>query len=127
MRRRCAKKDQKWYERYAGRGIKVCDEWSDFNVFRDWSLTNGYSDKLTIDRMDNDGNYEPGNCRWVTVKEQANNTSTNVYVEHNGERLTYAQWSLRLCKNPSLVSKRINEMGWDPIKAITIPKFNRGR
>ena len=64
------------YERYGGRGIKVCDEWNNknnFKLFYDWSMANGYQDNLTIDRSDNNGNYEPSNCRWITMKEQCKN------------------------------------------------------
>jgi hypothetical protein len=73
MRARCQKpKHQKWKD-YGGRGITVCDDWQTFEPFRDWALANGYEDHLTLDREENDGNYEPGNCRWATRKQQANN------------------------------------------------------
>ena len=74
MKDRCFNENNKFYKRYGGRGITVCDEWShDFQTFYDWAISNGYSDNLTIDRKDNDGNYEPSNCRWSTQHEQSMN------------------------------------------------------
>lgn len=76
MKRRCKNKNRRNYHNYGGRGIKVCDEWdSDYLNFRDWSIKNGYSDELSIDRIDNDGNYEPNNCRWISQQLQLINTS----------------------------------------------------
>lgn len=78
MRRRCSETTNIHYEHYGGKGIKVCDAWNeDFSSFRDWSLLNGYSEKLTIDRIDGDKNYEPSNCRWAGKTLQARNKKAN--------------------------------------------------
>ena len=75
MRRRCNSKKIKEYHRYGGRGISVCKEWDNYTSFRDWSLSNGWKDGLTIDRIDNDGNYCPNNCRWIYLHENIKKTS----------------------------------------------------
>ena len=79
------------YGHYAG--ISVCDEWLSFQNFYEWAISNGYRDDLTIDRIDNEGNYEPNNCRWVDRKVQANNTSRNRYMTYKGVTKTLTGWS----------------------------------
>lgn len=93
MRKRCRNPKSNRWERYGGRGITVCDEWDDYSVFYQWAMKSGYSDELSIDRIDNDKGYYPGNCRWSSPKEQANNRKTNHLIEMNGEIHTIAEWS----------------------------------
>jgi hypothetical protein len=92
MKARCYNKNETAYPDYGGRGITICDEWkNDFASFYCWSLNNNYQSNLTIDRINNNGIYEPNNCRWSTKKEQNRNTRANRIVEHNGILKTVAQ------------------------------------
>ena len=91
MFERCERQKHPHYNNYGGRGITICDEWHTFNNFRDWALNNGYDRSLTIDRIDVNGNYEPHNCRWVTIQEQMNNKRNNHTVTIYGETLTATQ------------------------------------
>lgn len=93
MHRRCEAETSNRYSYYGGRGISVSPEWSDFTVFREWAIANGYSEGLTLERIDNDGDYEPNNCRWATMKEQSNNRRNSIFLDIDGQTLTIAQWS----------------------------------
>uniref|UniRef100_A0A6H2A0Y7 HNH endonuclease n=1 Tax=viral metagenome TaxID=1070528 RepID=A0A6H2A0Y7_9ZZZZ len=119
MRERCHNKNNYKYEDYGGRGIEICHEWDDFMVFYEWSMSNGYQDNLTIDRIDNDGNYEPFNCRWTTMKVQNTNKRTNRNIEFNGKTQCITEWAKEL--NIPL-STRISKYNMDIDKALTLPK-----
>ena len=93
MRQRCEKPKCSTYHKYGAKGIRVCTEWGVFENFRDWSLSNGYADNLTIDRINPLGNYEPSNCRWVTQKVQQNNRSNNIRLTYSGETHSIIEWS----------------------------------
>lgn len=94
MKDRCNNPDCKAYRDYGGRGIKVCEEWTDdFSAFQKWALANGYKEGLTIDRKDNDKGYSPDNCRWTDRKIQGNNKRNCRYITYKGQRKTVAEWS----------------------------------
>lgn len=110
------------YTRYGGRGITVCNEWKDdVQSFYEWSLANGYRDDLTIDRIDANGNYEPNNCRWITIKEQANNRRSNILVTYNGKTQTMKQWACDVGIPYQVVWQRMQKLGWSAEKALTKP------
>lgn len=120
---RCESPKSNRFYRYGGRGIKVCDEWHDVDVFADWALANGYRHGLTIERLDKDGMYCPENCSFVTQKEQSNNRSSNVFLEYNGERRTIANWSEITGIPYGTLSFRIKN-GWRIEDALTVPVSN---
>lgn len=110
MKQRCSPSCPKAnYDRYYGRGIRVCPEWEhNFEAFYKWALSHGYDDSLSIDRIDNDGNYEPSNCRWVTEEVQANNRSSSRFITYNGETKTMAEWAKELNISYSILCSRLS-------------------
>ena len=120
MRSRCSYEKNIGYHNYGGRGIKVCEEWNaDFTAFRDWALANGYSENLTIDRIDVNGNYEPTNCRWVNIQAQCNNRRNNRYFHYNGEKHTIKEWSDIVKIDYALLRNRLVNLGWPIERALT--------
>ena len=127
MIRRCSEHDNPRYYNYAGRGIKVCDEWeNNYSTFKDWALKNGYDEnaprgEYTIDRIDVNGDYCPENCRWANAKEQSRNkTCTIPDVEYRGEKHCLKDWSEITGINYATLRSRIKR-GWSPEKAFTTP------
>ena len=127
MKQRCYSESFDGYKNYGGRGIRICDVWlNDFKSFYDWAMNNGYRDDLTIDRIDNDGDYTPDNCRWATRLEQQNNRRNTVFRENGGkEKIEHVEWGQHvqrlkeknekekamlaeyICSNPDAVNRKI--------------------
>lgn len=129
MKGRCYRKSCPNYESYGGRGITVCDEWigeDGFINFYNWSINNGYSDELTIDRINNDQGYYPENCRWVTAKKQANNTRSTVFLSYNGETKTASEWSEITGIRRDTITRRKRD-GWTDEQCLTIPVETKKR
>lgn len=121
MKRRCNSKNDEKYYCYGGRGIKVCKEWlNDFSVFRYWAMNNGYSDDLTIDRINVNGNYEPSNCRWADMETQMNNMTTNRILTYKGEDYTMTQLARKFSLNPGTLWSRLNK-NWPLEMALITP------
>lgn len=93
---------------YRKNNVKCCDEWNDYENFRNWALENGYEENLTLDRIDNNGDYSPNNCRWANVYVQANNRNTNTLVTVNGETKTISEWAKEKNINYSTLRSRVN-------------------
>lgn len=101
------------YKYYGGRGISVCEDWLNYEIFREWALSHGYNEgaehgECTIDRIDDNGDYCPDNCRWVSAGVQANNQRSNKLIEHNGETHNIKEWSVILGINYSTMKKYIS-------------------
>lgn len=127
MLSRCYNKNCKEYVLYGARGIVVCDEWkNDYIVFKKWSMEHGYKDYLTIDRINNNGNYEPLNCSWATMKEQCRNRRNNHILIYKNEKKTIAEWSELTNISYSNIIARLNR-GWSVEKTLEIPVRNNNK
>lgn len=123
---RCENPNSEAFDRYGARGISVCPEWrADFAAFREWALANGYADALTIDRMDNDRGYEPGNCRWATYAEQNRNYGRNRPVEFRGRTVLICDLAAEVGLPQDVLKNRILRYGWDVEKAVSTPVQHR--
>ena len=121
---RCEYEKHPYYADYGGRGITVCDEWHSYIEFRDWAITHGYNDDLTIDRIKNEKGYDASNCRWATIREQQNNKRSNhiVYLGEVGH--TISEWSEILGIGKTTIRMRL-ESGWSDEDALTVPVRKR--
>lgn len=109
MKKRCYTESDTSFKYYGGKGIRVCDEWvNSFESFEEWSIKNGYSENLTLDRINPKGDYEPGNCRWSDWVTQGNNRSNNVFVVFEGEEMTKAEVARKIGISSQLLQYRYN-------------------
>jgi hypothetical protein len=120
MRNRCSNKNNDAYKHYGGRGIKVCPEWNTYLAFKEWAVSHGYADNLTIDRKDNDKGYSPDNCRWATMKEQALNRRSTHLITYKDETHSISEWSEILNFPVWTILNRIR-YGWAIEKILTTP------
>lgn len=120
MRNRCYRPSQINYKNYGEKGIRICKEWHDFAAFYHWSMSNGYTPMLTIDRIDSTGNYEPSNCRWATTREQLLNYSRNVNITYEGVTKTVTEWAEETGMHYRALLWRAEN--WEPERLFDKPK-----
>lgn len=118
MRNRCYRKNHMAYPWYGGRGIRICEDWTNYETFERWALLSGYGPGLTIDRIDVNGDYTPENCRWVTRKDQAYNRRDNHRLTFQGETLTITEWANRIGCTPTCIYYRLSA-GWTLEEMLT--------
>lgn len=106
MTQRCCNSNSAPYDRYGGRGIRVCQRWLKYENFLE-DMGKDWEEGLTIERIDNDGNYEPSNCKWVTQKQQTRNTSRNKYITYKGETKSLGEWVEILGQPYNRIYKRL--------------------
>lgn len=106
MKSRCYREKDPSYKYYGGRGIKVCDEWLNIENFERWVESHPYFDGATLDRIDNDKDYGPDNCRWATMFEQDNNRRNSIIIEWNGEKHSISEWATITGLNRSTLNNR---------------------
>ena len=119
---RCYYSSTNQYKNYGGKGIKVCDEWQHIEGFINFynrAINNGYSDELTLDRIDNEKDYCPENCKWSTLKEQSNHRTNNVFYTYKGKTKTSKQWCDEYGISQTTLNDRLKR-GWTLEQALTI-------
>ena len=132
MKKRCYYSNSKDYRNYGARGVTVCEEWLNTNragtrnctagflAFQKWALANGYTDNLTLDRIDNNKGYYPENCRWITKREQENNRRDNLYISYRGKEQSLSDWCRELNLGYERTYRRIHDSGWSVEKAFEL-------
>lgn len=120
MKNRCSNETCSDYKNYGGRGIRICNEWIVFPNFYSWAITHNYSDDLTLDRINVNGNYCPENCRWATTKQQCNNTRFNRFLTYNNCTKTMQEWCDIFDLKIQVVYDRLR-IGWSVERALTTP------
>ena len=121
MRRRCGNPKDNAYSDYGGRGIIVCPEWNaSFDAFRNWALSNGYAEHLTIDRIDNSNGYCPENCRWVDMQTQSRNKRNNVFLVYDGNGMILSDWAKQLKIPANTLYDRLKR-GWSVERTLATP------
>ena len=122
IKARCNNPNYNQYKDYGGRGIKICDEWAnDASVFIKWGIANGWRKGLTIERVDNDGNYEPSNCKWVTWIEQGKNRRNTRKLTYMGRTLRIEEWAKELGFCHGTINDRIYNRKWSVDRALSVP------
>ena len=122
IKKRCNNPSYYAYPQYGGRGIKLSEEWKDFDAFYKWALVNGYEVGLTIDRIDNNGDYSPSNCRWATWKTQGNNRRTNTPITFNEKTQTLSMWADEIGVSQEMLWNRLYKYKWPIEVALTAEK-----
>lgn len=134
MKARCYDRNYHSFNDYGGRGITVCSEWLNpekvsigkyihnqskgYLAFKEWALNNGYKEGLTLDRIDCNENYEPSNCRWVSMAVQNSNKRSNRYITYKGKKMTLTQWAKELDINYHTLHSRLNKYHWSTDRAF---------
>lgn len=119
VKTRCFNVNDPHYSRWGGKGVGMCKEWKNsFQSFYNWAIANGYSDNLTIDRIDNEKGYSPDNCRWATIEEQNRNKKHVRFITYDGRTQTIGQWTKELGLGKETIRERLKR-GWTEKEAIS--------
>ena len=125
MKERCNNPNSINYKNYGGRGIKICESWYEFTIFYNWAISNGYKDNLTIDRINNDGDYCPENCRWVTPLTQSRNKRNNIFLTLDNQTHCLGEWAEIIGLPYGTLMTRYLK-GWPVADILSRKKFKTG-